>query len=123
MHGPTFMGNPLACATAVASIDLLMKSPWKRRVQTIGLRLSEGLAPLKASPNVADVRCLGAIGVVELRHPVDLVRAQSQFVERGVWLRPFGRLVYAMPPYVIRKSELERITDAMCDVIPKLRQR
>jgi adenosylmethionine---8-amino-7-oxononanoate aminotransferase len=117
MHGPTFMGNPLACAVALASIDLLLSSPWKERVHRIQGELEQGLSPCRGLPGVADVRVLGAIGVVELEEPVDMLRAQPAFVERGVWLRPFGRLVYAMPPYIVDTSDLARVTSAMCDVV------
>jgi adenosylmethionine-8-amino-7-oxononanoate aminotransferase len=119
MHGPTFMGNPLACAAANASLDLLAAEPWRDRVARIEAALAEGLAPARALRAVADVRVLGAIGVVELHEPVDMAVVQPAFVDAGVWIRPFGRLVYTMPPYISEPAELERITRAICEVIEK----
>jgi adenosylmethionine-8-amino-7-oxononanoate aminotransferase len=117
MHGPTFMGNPLACAAAGASLDLLAREPWRERVALIAKQLEAGLAPARALRGVADVRVLGAIGVVELHEPVDMAVVQPAFVAAGVWIRPFGRLVYTMPPYVVEPAQLERITRAICEVI------
>jgi len=117
MHGPTFMANPLACSVALASIDLLMSSPWKERVGRIEAELEHGLAPCRKAPGVRDVRVLGAIGVVELEEPVDMLRVQPAFVERGVWLRPFGRLVYTMPPYIIGTNDLALVTEAIRAVV------
>jgi adenosylmethionine-8-amino-7-oxononanoate aminotransferase len=117
MHGPTFMANPLACAVSLASIDLLLESPWQERVAAIAHGLRAGLAPCAGLGHVAEVRVLGAIGVVELTHPVDMRRVQPLFVERGVWVRPFGHLVYLMPPFVIDAADLARLTAAVCAVV------
>lgn len=120
MHGPTFMANPLACAVAVASLNLLLSGDWQASVRRIERQLAEGLAPCTALPGVRDVRVLGAIGVVELDRPVDMARIQKAFVERGVWVRPFGRLVYLMPPFIIGDGELQRLTAAVCEVVQHL---
>ena len=117
MHGPTFMANPLACATAVASIELLLSQPWQRTITRLQRELAEGLAPARELANVADVRTLGAIGVIELKAAVDMRKVQPLFVERGVWVRPFGKLVYAMPPYVMGSDDIATLTAAMVDVV------
>jgi adenosylmethionine-8-amino-7-oxononanoate aminotransferase len=113
MHGPTFMANPLACAVALASLQLLAEGDWRGRVAAIERGLREGLQPARALPGVRDVRVLGAIGVIELERPVDMAAASAAAVAAGVWLRPFGALIYAMPPYVIDAQDLAQVTAAM----------
>jgi adenosylmethionine-8-amino-7-oxononanoate aminotransferase len=112
MHGPTYMGNPLACSVALASLDLLESSGWEANVTRVGAGLAE-LGSLRGSPGVADVRTIGAVGVVQLDHPVDVVKATDAAVEEGVWLRPFRDLVYTMPPYVTSDEDLARICGAI----------
>ena len=113
MHGPTFMGNPLACAVALASLDLLADGSWRGRVAAIEAGLRGGLEGARELPGVADVRVLGAIGVVQLDHPVDVAGAAAAAVEHGVWLRPFRDLIYTMPPYIAEESDVERICEAI----------
>lgn len=119
MHGPTFMGNPLACSVATASIQLLLESPWQQRIFQIEKQLMDSLSPCTSLPHVADVRVLGAVGVVELTQPVNVERMQPQFVQKGVWVRPFRNLVYIMPPYIITPTELEQVTHAIVEIVTK----
>ena len=120
MHGPTFMANALACSVALASVNLLLEQPWQQRVHAIERALAAGLAPCRALPQVADVRTLGAIGVVELHRAVDMRALPPMFVARGVWVRPFGRLVYVMPAYVMNDEDLATLTAAICEVVSLL---
>jgi len=114
MHGPTFMANPLACAVALASIEELRARDWQREVRDIEAALRQGLEPARELPAVQDVRILGAIGVIETRDPVERRRITPVLLKHGVWLRPFGRLIYTMPPFIVRHKELDQICRAMC---------
>lgn len=117
MHGPTFMGNPLACATALASLELLLAKDWKAEIQAIESHLNDALAGLQTLEAVKEVRVLGAIGVVEMKAEVDMKAIQAALTKRGLWLRPFGKLIYTMPPFVITPAELQQLTNAMVDSI------
>jgi len=113
MHGPTYMGNPLACAVALASLDLLETEDWRAQVARVNAGLVSGLAATRHLPGVADVRTIGAVGVVQLDHPVDVGKATQAAVEQGVWLRPFRDLIYTMPPYVATDDDVARICAAI----------
>ncbi len=120
MHGPTFMANALACTAALTSIRLLLESNWQENINRLEQGLEKGLQPCKELSKVKEVRVLGAIGVVELNDPVDMKTIVPQFVEAGVWVRPFGKLVYVMPPYIIENDDLNTLTSAMVKIISSL---
>ncbi len=117
MHGPTFMANPLACAIAIESLKMLREQDMARRLGDMEASLRSMLAPAREIEGVADVRVLGSIGVVEMTDPVDVGRFQVECVDRGIWVRPFGRNVYVMPPYVISDEQLATLTGRMIDIL------
>jgi len=120
MHGPTFMANPLACSAAIASLNLLANTPWQQRVEQIEQQFQSELEPATQLKNVAEIRTLGAIGVIEMNHNVDAGQAKQLASELGVWLRPFGKNIYAMPPYIITAEELTHVTGAMLELAKRL---
>ncbi|MCF2949753.1 adenosylmethionine--8-amino-7-oxononanoate transaminase [Paraglaciecola aquimarina] len=120
MHGPTFMGNPLACAVANASLTLIQQGDWQQQVANIEKQLQAELMPCKELDTVADVRVLGAIGVVETKSAVNVAEIQKEFIRHGVWIRPFGKLVYIMPPYIISPEQLRQLTQAIYNAVKKL---
>ncbi|MEN8142535.1 MAG: adenosylmethionine--8-amino-7-oxononanoate transaminase [Thermodesulfobacteriota bacterium] len=120
MHGPTFMGNPLACRVACESIDLLLETPWQDKIRAIEGKMRQGLLPCTGLKTVSDVRVLGAIGVVELKEQPDLRFLQQRFVDREVWIRPFGRLVYIMPSYSISDQDLDKLLGVMVETLAEL---
>jgi len=122
MHGPTFMANPLACAVAVKSTELLLAQDWQSKIEFITQQLWTHLQPLSQCSHVRDVRVLGAIGVVELTMNVDMKTLQQEFVQRGIWVRPFGKLVYVMPPYVISALELKTLLQQVVEVVAGMQQ-
>lgn len=117
MHGPTFMANPLACAVALKSIQVLLAQDWQGKIAQIESQIASALNPLKSLSQVADVRVLGAIGVVEMKNPVDMTQIQQRCIELGVWIRPFGKLVYIMPPYIISQAELQTLLEAVQTIV------
>jgi adenosylmethionine-8-amino-7-oxononanoate aminotransferase len=120
MHGPTYMANPLACAVANASIDLLLNQDWQSSVQRIEQQLKTELSPCKLIPGVKDVRVLGAIGVVEMEEKIDTQTLMPSIINKGVWLRPFGNIIYLTPPFIISKEDLSHLTTSVCELVREM---
>ena len=117
MHGPTYMANPLACAVALANIELLKQNKWQQQISSIEQQLLTELDVCKQCESVREVRVMGAIGIVELHNPVDVAVLCEKFVAQGVWIRPFRNLIYIMPPYIIKADELSQLTHAIHSVV------
>jgi len=117
MHGPTFMANPLACAVATASLQLIAQGDWQQQVLLIERHLNSTLPALRSQRQVVDVRVLGAVGIIEMTANVDVAKAQALMVAMGVWVRPFANLIYLMPPFVISEQALTQLTDAVCQIV------
>ena len=117
MHGPTFMANPLACKISETSINLLLANDWKSNVKRIETQLKKNLTPYKIHSKINDIRILGAVGVIEAKENVDMQKVQNLLPKSGVWLRPFGKLIYTMPPYIIQNNEIDKITSVMIDIV------
>jgi adenosylmethionine-8-amino-7-oxononanoate aminotransferase len=122
MHGPTFMANALACSVSLANISLLHSWPWQEKTRDMDTRMREALLPCREYHGVTDVRVLGAIAVVELESQVDISKITPEFVNQGVWIRPFSNLIYIMPPYIIEEEELNRLTESICNVVSRINE-
>ena len=120
MHGPTFMGNPLACSVANASIDLLFSQDWQANINRIEASFTAELEVFNSLESVASTRCIGAIAVIEMKQAVNLAEIQKKFVQQGLWVRPFGKLVYLMPPYIISNQQIKQLMNGVYKVLSEL---